>query len=144
MDRTPLPNLDEAQPKEMSDEPVIVLNLLKFKSEDSLNGYFDYATNFFRTFGSRGAEVIYCGKLMEKVQGDAGDWDVVILVRYTNRKMFYDMLRSDEYLSFSYLRENAMENAVLQPSEALMPYRTQTIEFEGGDWFGELQKRLSA
>jgi hypothetical protein len=32
-----------------------------------------------------------------------------------NRKMFYDILRSDEYLSFSYLRENAMENAVLQP-----------------------------
>jgi uncharacterized protein (DUF1330 family) len=144
MDMNPLTNLDEAQPKEMSDEPIIVLNLLKFKSEDSLNGYFDYATNFFRTFGSRGAEIIYCGKLMEKVQGDAGDWDVVILVRYTNRKMFYDMLRSDEYLSFSYLRENAMENAVLQPSEALMPYRTQTIEFEGGDWFGELQKRLSA
>jgi uncharacterized protein (DUF1330 family) len=144
MDRTPLPNLDKAQPKEMSDEPVIVLNLLKFKSEDSLNSYFGYATNFFRTFGSRGAEVIYCGKLMEKVQGDAGDWDVVILVRYTNRKMFYDMLRSDEYLSFSHLRENAMENAVLQPSEALMPYRTQTIEFEGGDWLGELQKRLGA
>jgi uncharacterized protein (DUF1330 family) len=108
MDITRLPNLDEAQPKEMSDEPVIVLNLLKFKSEDSLNSYFDYATNFFRTFGSRGAEVIYCGKLMEKVQGNAGDWDVVILVRYTNRKMFYDMLRSDEYLSFSHLRENAI------------------------------------
>ena len=140
----PLTNLDEAQPKEMSDEPVIVLNLLKFKSNDSLNSYFDYAANFFQTFGSRGAEVLYCGKLMEKVQGDAGDWDIVLLVRYTNRKMFYDMLRSDEYQSFSYLREDALENAVLQPSEAVMPYRTKTIEFEGGDWFGELQKRLSA
>ena len=140
----PLTNLDEAQPKEMSDEPVIVLNLLKFKSKDSLNSYFDYAANFFRTFGSKGAEVLYCGKLMEKVQGDVGDWDIVLLVRYTNRKMFYDMLRSDEYQSFSYLRENALENAVLQPSEAVMPYRTQTIEFEGGDWFGELQKRLGA
>ncbi len=144
MDMNPLTNLDEAQPKEMSDEPVIVLNLLKFKSKDSLNSYFDYAANFFRTFGSRGAEVLYCGKLMEKVQGDAGDWDIVLLVRYTNRKMFYDMLRSDEYQSFSYLREDALENAVLQPSEAVMPYRTQTIEFEGGEWFVELQKRLGA
>ena len=140
----PLTNLDEAQPKEMSDEPVIVLNLLKFPSKASLTSYFDYAANFFRTFGSKGAEVLYCGKLMEKVQGDVGDWDIVLLVRYTNRKMFYDMLRSDEYQSFSYLRENALENAVLQPSEAVMPYRTQTIEFEGGDWFGELQKRLGA
>jgi uncharacterized protein (DUF1330 family) len=144
MDMNPLTNLDEAQPKEKSDEPIIVLNLLKFKSKDSLNSYFDYAANFFRTFGSRGAEVLYCGKLMEKVQGDAGDWDIVLLVRYTNRKMFYDMLRSDEYQSFSYLRENALENAVLQPSEAVMPYRTQAIEFEGGDWLGELQKRLGA
>jgi uncharacterized protein (DUF1330 family) len=144
MDMNPLTNLDEAQPKEMSDEPVIVLNLLKFKSKDSLNSYFDYAANFFQTFGSRGAEVLYCGKLMEKVQGDAGDWDIVLLVRYTNRKMFYDILRSDEYQSFSYLRENALKNAVLQPSEAVMPYRTKAIEFEGGDWFGELQKRLGA
>ena len=144
MDMNPLTNLDEAQPKEMNDEPIIVLNLLKFKSKESLNSYFDYATNFFQTFGSRGAEVLYCGKLMEKVQGDAGDWDIVLLVRYTNRKMFYDMLRSDEYQSFSYLREDALENAVLQPSEAVMPYRTQAIEFEGGDWLGELQKRLGA
>ena len=140
----PLTKLDEAQPKEMSDEPVIVLNLLKFKSKDSINSYFEYGANFTRTFGSKGAEVLYCGRLMEKVQGDAGDWDIVLLVRYTNRKMFYDMLRSDEYQSFSHFRENALENAVLQPSEAVLPYRTQTIEFDGGDWLGELQERLGA
>jgi hypothetical protein len=58
--------------------------------------------------------------------------------------MFYDMLRSDEYQSFSHFRENALENAVLQPSEAVLPYRTQTIEFDGGDWLGELQERLGA
>ena len=144
MDMNPITNLDAAQPSEMSDEPIVVLNLLKFKSKESMDSYFEYATNFFRTFGSRGAEVLYCGKLMEKVQGDAGDWDIVLLVRYANREMFYDMLRSDEYQSFSHFRENALENAVLQPSEAVMPYRTQTIEFDGGDWLSELQKRLGA
>ena len=40
MDMNPLTNLDEAQPKEMSDEPVIVLNLLKFKSKDSIEQLF--------------------------------------------------------------------------------------------------------
>jgi hypothetical protein len=81
---------------------------------------------------------------MEKVQGDAGDWDVVLLVRYPNRKFFYDMLRSEEYQSFSYLREQALADGVLQPSEALLPYRAQTIEFSGGDWMVELQSRLEA
>ncbi|WP_240732888.1 DUF1330 domain-containing protein [Halioglobus maricola] len=140
----PLTHLDKAQPAQMSDEPVIVLNLLKFKSAESQDSYLDYAASFFKTFGARGAEALYCGKLMEKVQGDAGDWDIVILVRYTNRKMFYDMLRSEEYQAFSYLREDALENAVLQPSEAVMPYRTESIEFEGGDWLGEIQKRLAS
>jgi len=54
----------------MIDKPVVVLNLLKFKSRESLDSRFEYATNFVLTFGSRGAEVLYCGKLMEKVQID--------------------------------------------------------------------------
>ena len=142
MDMNPLSKLDEAQPATLTDDPIVVLNLLKFKSQDSVASYMDYGTEFFRTFAQRGAEVLYCGKLMEKVQGDAGDWDVVLLVRYPNRKFFYDMLRSDEYQSFSHYREDALSNGVLQPSEALMPYRTQTIEFDGGDWTIEIQSRL--
>ena len=142
MDMNPLSNLDNVQPDELSDEPVVVLNLLAFKSPDSVSSYLEYGTEFLRSFGQRGAEVLYCGKLMEKVQGDAGDWDVVLLVRYPNRKFFYDMLRSEEYQSFSYLREQALVDGVLQPSEALLPYRTQTIEFSGGDWIFELQSRL--
>ncbi len=142
MDMNPLSNLDNAQPDTLSDEPIVVLNLLKFKSQDSVEDYLDYGTRFFRSFVERGAEVLYCGKLMEKVQGDAGDWDVVLLVRYPNRRFFYDMLRSDEYQSFSHLREDAISDGVLQPSEALMPYRTQTVEFDGGEWATELQSRL--
>ena len=121
-----------------------MLNLLKFKSQDSIDSYMNYGVEFFGSFAQRGAEVLYCGKLMEKVQGDAGDWDVVLLVRYPNRKFFYDMLRSDEYQSFSHFRENALSNGVLQPSEALMPYRTQTIEFDGGEWATEIQSRLGS
>ena len=80
---------------------------------------------------------------MEKIQGDVGDWDVIVLVRYPNRKFCYDMFRSDEYQSFSHYREDALTNAVLQPTEALMPYRTETVEFNGGAWAEELQSRLS-
>ena len=31
----------------------------------------------------------------------------------------------------------------VQPSEALLPYRTQAVEFDGGDWMKELQARAS-
>ena len=142
MDMNPLSNLDNVQPDTLGDEPIVVLNLLKFESPASISSYMDYGAEFFRTFAQRGAEVLYCGKLMEKVQGDAGDWDVVLLVRYPNRKFFYDMLRSDEYQSFSHFREDALENGVLQPSEALMPYRTQAIKFDGGEWTTEILSRL--
>ena len=70
MDLNPIANLDNAQPDELSDEPVIVLNLLKFKSEASVSSYLDYAAEFFKTFAQRGAEVLYCGRLMEKIQGE--------------------------------------------------------------------------
>ena len=143
MDMNPLSNLDKAQPETLTDEPIVVLNLLKFKSDDAVQSYMEYGAKFFKTFGQRGAEVLYAGKLMEKVQGDSGDWDVVLLVRYPNRKFFYEMLRSDEYQSFSHFRENALNNAVLQPSEALMPYRTMTVEFDGGAWAAEIQSRMA-
>jgi len=143
MDMNPLTNLDNAQPETLTDEPIVVLNLLKFKSEDAVQSYMEYGARFFQTFGQRGAEVLYAGKLMEKVQGESGDWDVVLLVRYPNRKFFYEMLRSDEYQSFSHFREDALSNAVLQPSEALMPYRTKTVEFDGGAWAADIQSRMA-
>ena len=133
MDLNPLTNLGDVQPENIDTGPIVVLNLLKFKSEQSVSGYLDYVAEFFSHFGSKGAEVLYAGRLEEQVQGDIGNWDAIALVRYPSRRVFYEMIRSDEYQSFSHLRENALDNAVLWPSETLMPYKTQTVEFEGGD-----------
>jgi uncharacterized protein (DUF1330 family) len=143
MDKNLLRTLDEVEPKDLDSTPIIVLNLLKFKSEEATKKYLDYGAEFFRTFGARGAEIIYAGSFKERFQGDIGDWDAMLLARYPNRRMFYEMHRSEEYLAFSHLREDALEDGVLWASEALLPYRTQSIEFEGGDWLGELNSRLS-
>ena len=145
MDIKLLGTLDKVEPDDLDSVPIIVLNLLKFKSEQSLSSYLDYAANFFRGYasdGADGAEVIYAGDLKEQVQGDIGNWDAVALVRYPNRRMFYDMHRSKEYQSFSHLRENALENGVLWISEANLPYRTQAVDFQGGYFLEEIQSRL--
>ena len=143
MDFNPLTNLDNVQPENLDTGPIIVLNLLKFKSEDSVSSYLDYAANFFKSFGSKGVEVLYAGSMKEQLQGDIGDWDALALVRYPTRRVFYEMFRSKEYQSFSHYRENALDDAVVWPSEALMPYKTQAVEFDGGDWLPEIQSRFS-
>ena len=53
------------------------------------------------------------------------------------------MLRSDEYQAISYLREDALENGVLWPSEPVLPYKTQTVEFEGDEWLELIQSNES-
>ena len=81
-----------------------------------------------------GIELIYAGKLKEKIQGEIGDWDVVLVVRYPSRRHCYEMFRSETYQAINYLAAEALEKRVLWPSEPLLPYKTKTIEFEGGEW----------
>ncbi len=140
MDLNPTTNLDAIEPDDLDSGPIVVLNLLKFKTEESAQTYLEYASRVMKAFGEQGIEVLYAGSLKEKVQGRIGDWDIVLLARYPNRRTFYDMLRSDEYQSISPLREAALEDAVLWPSEPVLPYRTRSAEFDGGEWSRILQE----
>jgi len=53
------------------------------------------------------------------------------------------MFRSDKYQAISHLREDALDNGVLWPSEPVLPYKTQTIDFEGGEWLELIQSAES-
>ena len=44
------------------------------------------------------------------------------------------MFRSDTYQAINPLAEAALEERVLWPSEPIFPYRTQSVEFNGGEW----------
>ncbi|MDA0821184.1 MAG: hypothetical protein O3C28_02015 [Proteobacteria bacterium] len=48
------------------------------------------------------------------------------------------MFRSAQYQALSPLHEAALDNAIFWPSELILPYKTQTVEFEGGEWLGLL------
>ncbi len=139
MDLNPLATLDAVQPADLDTGPVVVLNLLKFKSPDSVRAYLDYIRGVSATCADSGFELIYAGALKERIQGDIGEWDVVLLARYPSRRACYEMFRADKYQQFHPLAEEALERRVLWPSEALLPYKTRTVDFEGGDWLALLQ-----
>ena len=140
MEINPLATLDAVQPADLDSGPVVVLNLLKFKPGDSLTTYLEYIRRVTAQCSDSGIELIYAGKLKEKIQGEIGDWDVVLVVRYPSRRHCYEMFRSEKYQALNHLAEASLEKRVLWPSEPLLPYKTQTIEFEGGEWLELLSK----
>lgn len=138
MDINPLVTLDAVQPAELDSGPVVVLNLLKFSPGDALTTYLEYIRRVTQQCADSGIELIYAGQLKEKIQGEIGEWDVVLVVRYPSRRHCYEMFRSEKYQALNYLAEQALEKRVLWPSEPLLPYKTKTIEFEGGEWLALL------
>ena len=134
MELNPLATLDAVQPANLDTGPVVVLNLLKFRSRESVRPYLEYIRKVSETCADSGIELVYAGALKERIQGDIGDWDVVLLARYPNRRACYEMFRSAKYQQFHPLAEEGLERRVLWPSEPLLPYKTRTVEFEGGDW----------
>lgn len=139
MEINPLATLDDVQPDDLDSGPIVVLNLLKFKSGDSLKTYLQYLRAVSAECADSGIELIYAGNLKERIQGEIGEWDSVLLARYPNRRTCYDMFRSDKYQALHPLADEALEKRVLWPSEPVMPYNTKTVEFEGGEWFDILR-----
>ncbi len=137
----PLATLDAVQPDDLDGGPVVMLNLLKFKPGESLDTFLEYVSGVMRDCGDSGIEVIYGGELREQVQGDIGDWDAVICVRYPSRRHVYEMFRSEKYQAINPLAEAALEKRVLWASEPVFPYKTGTVDFDGGDWTRRLRER---
>jgi len=138
MELNPLATLDSVQPANLDSGPVVVLNLLKFKTAASIHPYLDYIRKVSAVCSDSGIELLYAGALKEQIQGEIGDWDIVLLARYPSRRACYEMFRSEKYQQFHPLAEQALERRVLWPSEPVMPYKTQTVDFQGGEWLALL------
>jgi len=130
----PLLNLDKVQPDDLDSGPIVVLNMLKFKSRDRLTQYLRYAAGVLEGWKDKGVEAVYAGELKERVNGEMGDWDYVLLVHYPSRRVFYDMLRSDAYQAIHPDREAALSDGVLWPSEPVISFSSPSRDFVGGEW----------
>ena len=95
--------------------PVVMLNLLRFKTDGGREKYQQYVDHFNRTARGFGAETVYVGDGSTAVVAEDGQaWDAVLLVRYPSRQAFTDMIRDPEYQKGTHLRTEALEEAVLQ------------------------------
>ena len=98
------------------DEPIVMLNLLRF-AEGGAERYDDYIAHF-RPFAAKvGAAVVYFGLGADPIVAEHGQgWDAVLLVSYPSRRAFSDMVRDPGYQEGAHLRTEALMEAVLQPT----------------------------
>lgn len=135
------PSSDE----ELDKGPIVVLNMLKLKedTEEALDEFLEYVLNVMSGWGEVGMELVYAGKFGELVFGGVGDWDYILLVRYPSRRVFYDMMQSEEYAAIHHGRENTMKMAVLWPTDPVLSFRSAKSEHAGGVWEEKIEKLMA-
>ena len=109
------------------DEPVAMLNLLKFKdkatyAEDALEAkenltgaeaYMRYGVGVYKVLESIGAKPLFNGPASRYVIGGGAEWDAVAVVWYPSRKAFLEMTNSEAYQAIHHHREAGLEHQLL-------------------------------
>ena len=113
------------------DEPVVMLNLLKYRDVaesghgvDGMTGreaYSAYGRAFAELNPRFGGAPIWMGRGLNSIIGDES-WDVVILVRYPTRKQFVDMLGDPDYQAIAPMRAAALSDSRLLEMSQLLPH----------------------
>ncbi len=103
-----------------STDPVVMLNLLKFKARaDHEEGtgeeaYRRYGEAAVRMVEEQGGRVLWQGRADQILIGDPEqDWDTVVLVEYPSRKAFIDMVSTPKYAEAHEHREAGLERTIL-------------------------------
>jgi len=131
MGHTPTENSAlEVMSKGNPDEPVIMLNMLKYRETaesgfgvDGITGeaaYREYGKKF-AAFGPKyGGEPVWLGRALTTVIRNE-DWDIVILVRYPTRKQFVDKINDPDYQAIAPIRAAALADSRLIEMDQLLP-----------------------
>jgi uncharacterized protein (DUF1330 family) len=98
--------------------PVVMLNLLRFRPDGGRESYQRYAEALGGSVNARyGLAVEFLGVGGRALVAEDGQaWDMVVLVRYPDRKAFVDMIGDPEYQAVAHLRSEALVESVLQPT----------------------------
>ena len=103
------------------DVPVVMLNLLKFKtraedgSGSGRDSYNRYGANVKPMVEALGGRMIWVGRAERLLIGEEAeqDWDAVALVEYPSRKAFMQMAMSKQMNEIHHDREAGLEKTVL-------------------------------
>jgi uncharacterized protein (DUF1330 family) len=112
------------------DEPVVMLNLLRYRElaeagsgVDGMSGkdaYAVYGQRFAALNPRYGGEPIWMGRAHHSIIGSE-DWDIVILVRYPTRRQFVEMLADPDYQAIAPIRAAALADSRLIEMSQLLP-----------------------
>ncbi len=82
-----------------ADAPVVMVNLLKFKTAGGLESYQQYGREVAPHLQRVGATVRYAGTAPAVVIGDGEKpwWDAILVVEYPTPQAFIDMVTTQEY-----------------------------------------------
>ncbi len=104
------------------DEPVVMLNLLRYRDTaeagygvDGMSGrdaYGEYGRRFATLQPRFGGEPIWMGRALHSIIGNE-PWDIVILVRYPARRQFLGMLADPDYQAIAPIRSAALADSRL-------------------------------
>ena len=97
-------------------EPIVMLNLLRFRPEGGRDRYLEYLNMAGPLVARYGANIVYAGDGATALAAEPGQaWDAVALVRYPTRRAFADMIADPDYQLADPVRMSAVAEAVLQP-----------------------------
>ncbi|HTR72193.1 MAG TPA: DUF1330 domain-containing protein [Solirubrobacteraceae bacterium] len=122
MPLTPTQSQIEGLAASDSEEPVVMLNLLRFKDladgiDEGVSGRDAYARYGAATapfLAAVGGRVISALDTSEVVIGlEQSEWDAVLLVEYPSRKRFLEMASNPDYLAIHAHREAALQDSRL-------------------------------
>jgi uncharacterized protein (DUF1330 family) len=97
----------------LGDDPVDMLNLLKFKAGGEVS-YRRYGMEFGKLIPkyAPGTRVVYQGECAALLVGEQ-DWDRMLVVRYPSMNEFIALTGSSDYNEIAHLRLAGLERAVL-------------------------------
>ena len=98
-----------------ADQPVVMVNLLKFKQPGGLERYLQYGEEVGPHLERVGASIRYGGTAPAVIIGDGEKlwWDAILIVEYPTPGAFVDMVTTEEYAKVHEHRAAALERGDL-------------------------------
>jgi uncharacterized protein (DUF1330 family) len=103
-----------------ADQPVVMINLLRFNRPDGVAHYERYAREVGPHLQAVGARPLYAGDARGFVIGEGPKpwWDAILVVEYPSPAAFVTMVGSEDYQEVHKHREAALERAELIATSA--------------------------
>src|SRR5262245_36117174 len=95
----PTPEQIQALAARPADEPVVMINLLRFRADGGRQSYLRYIQEVDPHLQRVGGSVRYAGQSPAFVIGEGENpwWDAIIVVEYPSPAAFLDMVTNEEY-----------------------------------------------